>query len=400
MSVYTYRAKDSTGKDLIGSVEAKDTRSAAQVLKAKGLFVYRLNESRQTSISAIIKRLKKPSLVDISTFTRQLSTMINAGLPLTESLTMLKEQGTPMMREILGGVLRDVEGGSTLANALSKYPKSFSPVYTAIVSAGESAGVLDQLLARLADNLEGQREFRAKVKGALIYPVIIVVGMVLVMFIMMIFVIPKLTTLYTEFDAELPVPTKIVMGLSSFSAKFWWLFLLIGAGGFWLYKIANQFPSVKRKIERFKLKIPLIGNLSMKVILAEITRTLGLLVGAGVTLLEALGTASRVSNNMLVEEAFIDVGKKVEKGYPLAAAVAETGLFPSIMAQMLSVGEETGKLDEVLMKVSKFFQSESEELLKGLTTAIEPLIMIVLGVGVGFLVIAVIMPIYSLTSQF
>lgn len=400
MALYIYKAKDVKGKDVVGTVEASDQKSASAVVKAKGLYLYRLSENRQNSLSLLLKMLRKPGLEEVSTLTRQLATMINAGLPITEALTMLKDQGSPAIREIVSGVLRDIQGGMPLSKSLARYPGTFSSVYVAIVNAGESAGVLDQLLARLADNLEGQREFKAKIKGAMIYPIIITIGMVAVMFIMMIFVIPKLTSLYTEFDAELPGPTKVVMGISSLAAKFWWLGILLVFGLINVYRAVFKIPLARRKIEKVKLGLPIIGKLTMSVMLAEMTRTLGLLLSAGVSMLEALTTASQVGGSKYVEDFFQVINKKVEKGYPLASAFAEAGIFPRLMVSMLAVGEETGKLDEVLMKVSHNFQVESEESLKGLTAAIEPLIMIMLGVGVGFLVIAVILPIYNLSSQF
>jgi type IV pilus assembly protein PilC len=326
--------------------------------------------------------------------------MINAGLPLTEALLILKSQGDSEVNKAASEILRDVEGGSTLADSMAKFPKIFSSVYIALVRAGEAAGVLDNILNRLADNLESQREFKAKVKGALIYPAIVVSGMVAVMFIMMIFVIPQLTSLYNEFDADLPQTTKILIGISNFMVKFWWLFIVGFLGGSYLLRMINSQKEGRKKIDEFKFKVPIYGKLQTNVILAELTRTLGLLIGAGVSIVEALQISAAAAGNAIIEEGVLEANKQVEKGSPLSSAIASNPFFPQIVSQMISVGEETGKMDEVLLKVSKYFQSESEESLKGLTSAIEPLIMILLGVGVGFMVIAIIMPIYNLTSQF
>jgi len=233
----------------------------------------------------------------------------------------------------------------------------------------------------------------------MIYPIVIVTGMILVATIMMIFVIPKLLSLYQEFDAQLPAATKALISISNLSVRFWWVVLLGLVGLAYAYKMFNSKKSGKRKIDEFKFKIPVAGKLINQTTLAEFTRTLGLLIGAGVPITEALEISAKTANNLVIEEGIEIANKQVEKGLPLSSAIAKNEFFPPIVSQMLSVGEETGKLDEVLLKVSKYFQSESEESLKGLTTAIEPLIMIVLGVGVGFLIIAIILPIYNLTSQ-
>jgi len=400
MPTYFYKAKNAQGQETRGTVEVGDQKQALAILREKNIYPFFLKEKTENFLTFILKRLiYRVTLTDVSTFTRQLATMISAGLPLTEALVLLKSQGKPALAEATEGILRDVEGGLSLAGALEQHPKIFSPVYVSLVRAGESAGVLDNILNRMADNLESQREFQAKIKGAMIYPIVIVTGMILVATIMMIFVIPKLLSLYQEFDAQLPAATKALISISNLSVRFWWVVLLGLVGLAYAYKMFNSKKSGKRKIDEFKFKIPVAGKLINQTTLAEFTRTLGLLIGAGVPITEALEISAKTANNLVIEEGIEIANKQVEKGLPLSSAIAKNEFFPPIVSQMLSVGEETGKLDEVLLKVSKYFQSESEESLKGLTTAIEPLIMIVLGVGVGFLIIAIIVPIYNLTSQ-
>jgi len=401
MSVYSYKAKNFKGDDLKGSVEAKDRKQAVAVLREKQIFPYFLAEKKESFFGYLYRKIfQKVSISDVANFTRQLATMINAGLPLTEALVILKTQSKSQIAEASASILRDVEGGSSLADALGKFPRIFSPVYIALVRAGEAAGVLDNILNRLADNLENQREFRAKIKGALTYPIIVVTGMIAVMLIMMIFVIPKLTSLYSEFNATLPQTTRILISLSNWLVKLWWLLPVLFVGAIYVFRLINSTTTGRRKIDELKFRIPIAGKLQNQITLAELTRTLGLLAGAGVSIVEALPIAAKTAGNLVIEEGVLAANKQVEKGFNLSAALAENPFFPPIISQMISVGEETGKLDEVLLKVSKYFQSESEESLKGLTSAIEPLIMILLGVGVGFLVIAIIMPIYNLTSQF
>jgi len=249
--------------------------------------------------------------------------------------------------------------------------------------------------------MEKGQEFRGRVKGALIYPIIIIIGIVLVAFVMMVFVIPRLTTLYDQFDADLPLPTIILIAVSTFMTKFWPL--MIAAFGVLVYglKLYRATKAGRRKTDEFLFKIPIYGDLSRQIVLTDTTRTLSLMVGSGVSIIEALTISSEVVNNVIVSDALIDSSKMVEKGFPVAFAFSRhPEAFPYILSQMVAVGEETGKMDEVLQKVSHVFEVESDQKVKALTSAIEPIILILLGVGVAFLVISVILPIYNLTTQF
>jgi type IV pilus assembly protein PilC len=305
------------------------------------------------------------------------------------------------MQKIVAQLLADVEAGESLSGAIGKHPKIFSPTYIALVKSGEVGGVMDTVLARLAENMEKQQEFGSKVKGAMIYPTIIVIGMVIVSFVMMIFVIPKLLSLYSDFNATLPLPTRILIGISGFFLRFWPVVILLAVGGFYLFNLYKSTPTGRRKVDELIFKIPVFGELQRQVILTELTRTLALMVGAGVPILEALNITSGVVGNTVISEALRDAAKQVEKGFPISFSFGRhPEAFPFLLSQMVAVGEETGKMDEVLTKISHIFEVESDEEVKGLTAAIEPIVMVILGLGVGFLVIAVILPIYNLTSQF
>jgi len=401
MGKFEYKAKDSRGGTIKGIVEARDEKQAAKILQEKSFLVISLKPKKESLINELKGGVfARVTLADKVNFTRQLSTMTTAGLRVTEALEILEIQASPGMRRIVGEILRDVEGGGDLASSLGKHPKVFDQIYVALIRAGEAAGVLEKVLGRLADNLEKQKEFQSKVKGAMVYPVIIISGMIVVAGIMIVFVIPKMTAIYEEFQAELPAPTKILLSISRFATNFWWLGFLMIFGLFAALKTLFKNPLFKRQYDQILFKLPIIGNLRQKMILTEFTRTLGLLVGAGVLIVDALRIVRRSLGSVVYEQAVEDAGREVEKGLSLAAALARTEAFPPILPQMITVGEETGKLDEVLGRVSAYFEQESEAAVKGLTTAIEPLIMIILGVGVGFLIIAVIMPIYNLTSQF
>ncbi len=401
MKRFNYKAKDSAGRVVTGEVEAADMGSAAKLIKGKGFFVISLTPKIDNPLSLLRRMREKITGADVATFTRQLSTMINAGLPITEGLLILRSQSKKSMQRVVAQLLADVEAGDSFSNALSKHPKIFGKTYIALVKSGEVGGVLDAVLLRLADNLEKQQEFGSKVKGALIYPVIIVVGMVLVSAIMMIFVIPKLLSLYSDFNATLPLPTKILIGMSSFFVKYWFIILALGGIALYVLKLYKATPEGRRKIDELIFKIPVYGELQRQIILTELTRTLSMMVGAGVSILESLHITSEVVGNTLISDALIDAANQVEKGFPIAFAFSRhPEAFPFILSQMVAVGEETGKMDEVLTKISHIFEVESDEKVKGLTAAIEPIVMVVLGLGVGFLVIAVILPIYNLTSSF
>jgi type IV pilus assembly protein PilC len=401
MKRYTYKAKDKTGKLVTGEVEASSDKHAAKLVRGKELIVISIKLKRQNPFN-ILKTFKdRVTPSDIATFTRQLATMVNAGLPITEALLILRSQVKGSMQKMTAQILADVEGGESLSVALGRHTKAFSPTYIALIKSGEVGGVMDEVLVRLADTMEKQQEFKGKVKGALIYPAIIVGGMIVVGFIMMIFVIPRLTSLYEDFDAELPMATQILIGFSTFLMRFWPILLILGGFAFYGFSLYRKTPTGRRKIDELLFRLPIFGPLQRQVILTELTRTLSLMVGAGVSILEALNISAGVVGNVVISDALKDAAKQVEKGFPVAFSFAKhPEAFPYILSQMIAVGEETGKMDEVLSKVSHVFEVESDQKVKALTAAIEPLVMVLLGLGVGFLVIAIILPIYNLTSQF
>jgi len=399
MIIFDYTAKDQKSVKVKGRVEAKDQEQALKILRERQLVVISLRDASASPLSALFGSMAKIKSRDLVTFTRQMATMINAGLPLTQSLGVLKNQANKQFSEMIGEVLRDVQGGSALATAMAKH-SAFSRVYVSLIQAGEAAGVLDTILNRLADTLEKQEDFRAKTKGALVYPMIVVIGMIIVSMVMMVFVIPKLTVMYEDFGADLPFATQALISLSGFMAKMWYVFILLMVGGAYGLMAWKKTPKGRFEYDKMLLKLPVFGNLRKKIILAEFNRTLSLLIGAGVTILDSLTIGSEAVGNVVYEQEIIKVAKGVEKGVALADTMTDALVFPLIVPQMVAVGEETGKLDEVLEKVASYFEAEAENLIKNLTTALEPLIMIVLGVGVAFLIIAIVMPIYNLTSQF
>lgn len=400
MPYFKYKAKNEYHETINGKVEAKSTGGAAAVLSSRGLLVIDISPLNEDSFAIIKDAMFGVKQDDVVGFTRQLATMITAGLPLAGALSILVRQSKAEMSRLVAQILEDVEGGTSFGAALEKHSNIFSRIYVQLVNAGEAGGVMDEVLQRLADNMEKSKEFRAKTKGAMIYPVIVMIAMVAVGFIMMIFVIPKLTEMYTDFGAELPLPTKVLIGLSNFMAQFWYLFIGATAGGVYGLKRWYKTDRGERYIDQLVLRTPILGVLRQKIILTEFTRTLSLLLGAGISLLQALEIVTEGVSNRIYRDALAEVTDQVEKGISLSEALSHYEMFPPILHQMMGVGEETGKLDEILLRLSQYFESESEHAVKNLTAAMEPLIMIVLGIGVGAMVIAIIMPIYNLTSQF
>ena len=318
MQRYRYKAKNRNGDIVAGEVEASTSLLAAKLVRQKGLVVISITPISKGILDLFAKVRDNISYGDLAVFTRQLATMINAGLPLTEALLILRAQSKPALQKIVAQVLADVEGGTALSSAFAKHSRVFSPSYIALVRSGEVGGLLDTVLVRLADNMEKEQEFRGKVKGALIYPAIIVAGMFIVGFIMMVFVIPRLLSLYTEFGAkiELPFPTRVLMFVSGALSKFWPILLILTGAAIYGYGLYRKSPKGRRKTDELLFKIPIWGELQRQIILTELTRTLSLLVGAGVSILESLQITSEVVPNVVISDALKDVSKQVEKGFP------------------------------------------------------------------------------------
>lgn len=400
MPYFKYKVKNKYQDTIAGKIEARNQQVAVAELSSRGLFVVELRPLNEDSFGAIKQIFSGVKYDDIVNFTRQLATMITAGLPLANALSILVQQGKAEVSKLVAGILQDVEGGVGFSKALEKHPKSFSRLYVQLVNAGEVGGVMDEVLQRLADNMEKDKEFKSKTKGAMIYPIIVLLAMVVVAFVMMIFVIPKLTEMYNDFDAELPLPTRMLMGLSAIVSRFWYVFIGATVLGVFGFRKWYATPEGEEAVDALILKIPIFGVLRQKIILTEFARTMSLLLGAGISLLQALEIVTEGINNVIYRNALKEVVSKVEKGVALSTALGQYEMFPPILHQMVGVGEETGKLDQVLLKLSNYFESESTQAVKNLTAAMEPMIMIVLGIGVGVMVVAIIMPIYNLTSQF
>ncbi|MEK7581234.1 MAG: type II secretion system F family protein [Patescibacteria group bacterium] len=401
MSLYKYLAKDAEGKAVSGEVESIDEASLIKILQQEKLTPIDVRKKGGKSLVSGFSFGGGVSYGELVGFTRQLSTMVSAGLPITDSLMILQRQtksGT--FAKVLSQVVTDVEGGLSLSQAMATHPKVFTVVYIKLIEAGETGGVLDKVLGKLAESLEKEREFKSKTKGAFIYPVIVVFVMVVVMTMMMIFVIPKLTSLYTEMGTQLPLITRILIGVSNFMRGFWWLIIIVIGGATFAFRTFAKTPQGADLISKVVLNLPVWGKMRKTLILAEFTRTLGLLIGTGIPIITALRVVRDILTNSTYRDGIDNAMTRVERGSPLHVPLAANPVFPPIIAQMIRVGEETGKMDEVLGRLALYFEQESENMVRNLTTALEPIILVVLGASVGVLVLSIIMPIYNLTAQF
>ncbi len=397
---FSYRAVSKDGKIVQGVTDARSTSDVATYLRSHEFIPIRI-ANQKIFVSYSLPFLGKVKFSDIVFFTRQLSSMLVSGLTLMEGLRVLKEQiQKSSVNEIISGIITDIEGGKSFSESLAKYPNTFSSIYISLIKSSEQAGILDKILLRLADTLEKQQKIRSTIKGALMYPAIVVIGMVIVVIIMMLFVIPQLAVVYESLNVQLPLPTKIVIFISDAFIKFWPFVFGFGFLLIFLLRRWYRTDTGRLFLDDLILRLPVFGKLIKQTILAEFTRTFGLLVGSGTLVVESLDQTANVTGNLIYKNAVLGAAKQVEKGVGIGDALSGYAIFPPILVQMAKIGEETGKLDESLLRVSEYFEREVDETTKTLTTAMEPIIIVVLGAGVAFLIVSIITPIYSLTSAF
>ncbi len=399
MAVFKYIVLDSSGKKRAGTVEANSKELALGLLKQDNNFVISLEESRESPFD-LLASIGGISTNDVVAFTRQFSTMISSGISLARSLEVLIDQvDNPKFRKVLTMVLKDVEGGSSLADALSKHPDVFSRTYQALVRAGESSGTLDVVLKRLATSLEADRDLRSRFRNAMIYPAIVLVAMVGVFILMMVMVVPQLAGMYKSLDVPLPLPTQIMIKVSDFmTAHFLVTFLLLVSGVLGIaYFKRTEFG--KHLLTEISFKAPVFGKINKTKELTSFSRTLSLLIGSAIPIVEALHIVAQVVDSDALREALVGAATYVERGNSLSEYFRGNKIFPPLIGQMSGVGEETGKMDEVLEKVADYYEGETTSAIENLSAALEPLILILLGVMVGLIVYSIIMPIYKITTS-
>ncbi len=394
MGTFTYTARSFAGDLKTATLEASSRDDVIAQLRRQRLSVVKIDEQTQ----------KKPrrghvKMRDVVIFTRQFSTMINAGLPLVQALTILAEQSqNKTLSDITRKVVFDVESGHTVADAMGKHPQAFSPLYVNMVAAGEAGGILDTILMRLATFMEKNDALVRKVKGAMIYPSVIMSVAGIAVTVLLIFVIPVFENLFSSAGLALPLPTRIVMGMSRFLKGYWYL-VLAGALTIWFsYKRYAATPDGRLKLDRLLLNVPVLGDVLRKSAVSRFTRTLGTLVSSGVSILDGLEITARTAGNRVVQDAIMESRSSIAGGDTIAAPLKKSGVFPPMVISMISVGEQTGGLDEMLSKIADFYDDEVDAAVGNLLSLLEPVMIVFLGVVVGGMVVSMYLPIFDMIN--
>jgi type IV pilin biogenesis protein pilC len=389
---FTFEGRNlSTDQIVRGEVVAKDEEEARKKLQRRGIRPLRVSKVKST-------RKKRITQEDITVFTRQLATMMKAGLPLMQAFEIVaRGHSNPSMTQMLMQVRADVEQGSALGKSFSKYPKYFDRFYCNLVSAGETGGVLEGLLDKLAVYKEKTQAIKKKVKTALTYPIAIMVVAVALIFVMMMFVLPAFGEVYSSMGAELPGLTQIVMSMSKFFVKYGWMMIVaIILAGFGLYKLHQKSPAFQKRVDSIMLRLPIFGPIVRKATIARWSRTTATLFAAGVPLVEVLDSVAGAAGNILYEEATKDIQAKVTQGLSLTSSMQSTEMFPNMIIQMAAIGEESGSLDDMLNKAAEFYEEEVDNSVSQLSSLMEPVIMVVLGSTIGVLLVAMYLPLFNL----
>jgi type IV pilus assembly protein PilC len=400
MAAFAYSAINAQGFEHAGEIHAPDVGAAREQLRLRGLLPEHLTElpaSGEESVRTTFKKIKPKSL---QIFSRQFATMIEAGLNVVSALVILEEQTED---RYLGAVIRelraDVEGGLLLSQAMARHPKVFSRLYVAMVEAGEAAGILDTVLDRVAFQIEKETQIKRRVKGAMIYPTMVLIFATLVLIGMLMFLVPVFLKIFDELGGELPKLTQIVVGASEFLRHKYYIVFPAGFGAFFGIRKLKRTERGRQVWDKTKLRIPMrIGDTVRKITMARFSRTLSTLVAAGVDIIKSLEITGQTAGNWVVEEALADVREKVHQGVPIAQPLVESPVFPPMVSQMVKIGEETGELEKMLGKIADFYEDEVDAAIQSLTSIIEPLMMILVGLMVGVIIIAMYLPMFKLLS--
>ncbi len=396
MPVFQYTARSASGQVKSASIDAPSRDEAVNRLRRQRLTVVKVEEVRAAAKGAG----GKIAMRDVVIFTRQFSTMVNAGLPLVQALDILARQSeNPALAAAVRAVVADVEQGNTVADAMRKQPKAFNDLYTNMVAAGEMGGILDVILNRLAVFMEKNDALVRKVKGAMIYPTVILCVAALCVVVLLWRVIPVFSAMFASVGMELPLPTQIVIGLSGFLNQFWWMLLLGGAGAVVAVRRYYATSSGQLVIDALLLKVPVLGDVLRKSAVSRFTRTLGTLVSSGVSILDGLEITARTAGNRVVEDAVMQSRASIAGGDTIAGPLDKSGVFPPMVISMINVGEQTGGLDEMLSKIADFYDDEVDAAVSGLLALLEPIMIVFLGVVVGGMIVAMYLPIFDMVNS-
>ena len=390
-SVFEWVGKDRQGRIVQGELRAAGEATAQNTLRRQGILVTKIKKRKMSSGKKI-----KPK--DIALFTRQMATMMKAGVPLLQSFDIVgRGNPNPSVTRLLNEIRQDVETGTSLSIAFRRHPMYFDDLYCNLVEAGESAGILESLLDRLATYMEKTEAIKSKIKSALMYPISVIIVAFVVVTLIMLFVIPAFKEVFSSFGADLPAPTMFVIGMSEFFTTYWWLIFGILGGGIYFFLLScKRSPKVQVFMDRALLKLPVFGALIDKSCIARWTRTLSTMFAAGAPLVEALASVGGASGNIIYKEATDKIQKSVSIGTSLAVAMTDANVFPSMVLQMCAIGEESGAIDHMLGKAADFYEAEVDEMVAGLSSLMEPIIIVFLGTIIGGIVVSMYLPIFKL----
>jgi len=393
MATFEYTARNAQGQETTGTMEAASRDEVVANLRKNRMVLVRLREAKRA------KRGARIPTRDIVIFTRQFATMINSGLPLVQALDILAQQTENKgLAEVTKQVVYDVESGNTLADALAKHPRAFTQLYVNMVAAGEAGGILDTILLRLAVFLEKNDAIVRKVKGAMIYPAVIFSVAIIAVVVLLVFVIPTFQSMFASVNMELPLPTKIVIGMSDILQNFWWVMLLGIGAGVLLIQRYYATEGGKLVIDKMMLNAPVLGDLLRKSAVSRFTRTLGTLISSGVAILDGLEITARTAGNRVIHDAVMESRGSIAGGETIAQPLAKSGVFPPMVTSMIAVGEATGGLDEMLTKIADFYDDEVDAAVGALLSLMEPIMIVVLGVIVGGMIVAMYLPIFGMIN--
>lgn len=400
MPYFRYKAQDETGEQTEGIIQAASQNVAADILTEKGFTIVSMALEKRGILEQSLGFLNRVKIRDLVIFSRQLSVTVSATIPLVQGLRILVGQTeSPVLKMVISEVADDVEGGAKLSSALSRHPEVFSEFFINIIKSGETSGKLDEVLNYLADQQEKDYDLLSKIKGAMIYPVFIISGLGIVGALMMIFVVPQLTAILSETGVELPWSTKMLIFTSGFLASWWWAIIIGVVLIILLMRMLTKQGKGKYYLDAFKFKLPVFGQLFKRIVIIRFTRSLHTLTTGGVALTKSLQIVADVVDNEVYRKLIQETMLEVEDGNPLATVFLKSKDVPPMVSQMLNLGEKTGRLDDILDKLANFYTRELNNMVDNLVTLLEPLIMLVMGVAVGVLVSAIILPLYSLASS-
>ncbi|HOC58764.1 MAG TPA: type II secretion system inner membrane protein GspF [Smithellaceae bacterium] len=405
MSVYEYVALDEKGHERKGFVDASGVAAARQQLRDEGIYPVRIAQAREKKSSAMagaleISFFQKVSAKEVSIFTRQLSTLLGAGIPLVPSFSVLLAQTkNPLLQKILAQIRADLNEGKSLTASMENFPRIFPPFYINMIKAGEASGTINLVLERLADFSENQQELLSKIRSALAYPFIMLLVGSLVIILLMTFVVPKITGIFADMEQTLPLITVVLIAVSNFLKSFWWLIFLLMIAGIAMFKYLTAGTEAGHRFwDGVRLKAPVWGAVNLKIAIARFSRTLATLLQSGVPLLAAMEIVRNVVNNVYIGETIARAAKDVEEGQSLASPLAASGLFPPMVTEMIAVGEQSGALEKMLNRIAIAYETEAQSDVMIMTSLLEPLMILVMGLAVGFIVVSILLPIFEMNQ--